>query len=72
MKMPSRNITKSLKGQKPAGRMGGNAIEVSGLKKGSSMVVPGEGGVETAPGMQTSGREERSAVNYAAPCDRVK
>ena len=72
MKAPSRNISKSLKSQNPPGLMGGNEIAVTGLKKGSSMTVPGEGGVETAPGMQTSGRQERSAANYATPCDRVK
>jgi hypothetical protein len=72
MKSPSKNVSKSLRGQKTPGLMGGEGIEVSGLKKGSSMTVPGEGGVEVAPGMQTSGRQERSAVNYATPCDRVK
>lgn len=72
MKAPSKNVSKSLRGQNPPGLTGGNNIEVSGLKKGSSMTVPGEGGVEAAPGQQTNGRQERSASNYAEPCNRVK
>lgn len=67
MKAPSKNVTASLKGQSPGGR-GGEKVVVSGLSKGVSMTVPGEGGVETAPGMV----KEASAVHYATPCDRVK
>lgn len=67
MKAPSKNITQSLKGQSPGGR-GGEKVQVSGLSKGVSMTVPGEGTVQTAPGMVP----EASAVHYAAPCDKVK
>ena len=34
------------------------------------MTVPGTGSVETAPGMVRGG--DRSAVNFAEPCNRVK
>jgi len=60
MKAPSRNITKSLKGQRPPAS-GGEKVEVSGLKKGVSMTVPGEGDVEPQPTVM----HERSAAHYA-------
>jgi hypothetical protein len=71
MKAPSRNIPSSLKGQKPGGRSG-ESIEVSGLKRGDSMQVPGEGSVQSPPGSQINGRQERSAANYAGPGGKVR
>ncbi len=67
MKPVSKNITQSLKGQKPGGR-GAEAVEVSGMKRGTSMTVPGDGSVDSPPGM----RHERSAAHYAEPGGRVK
>lgn len=67
MKAPSRNISSSLRGQSPGGRSG-EPVEVSGLKAGVSMTVPGEGSVEEPPGMM----HERSAAHYAGPAGKVK
>jgi hypothetical protein len=69
MKSPSKNITGSLKGQKPGGR-GAEPVEVSRLKSGVSMTVPGTGDVETAPGMLRD--QDRSAVNFADKMPPVK
>lgn len=62
MKSPSRNVTRSLAGQRPGGR-GEESISVSEMGGKPSMVVPGEGGTESAPG----GEHERSAAKYVAP-----
>lgn len=64
MKKPSKNISRSLRGQKPGGRVPVNP-EVSSVKMGGvSMTVPGEGMVETPPG---KGMQDRSAGRYAEP-----
>lgn len=67
MKSPSKNITQSLKGQKPGGRSG-ETVEVSGVKAGVSMTVPGDGSVDSPPGA----RHERSAAHYAEPAGKVR
>lgn len=68
MKAPSKNVSASLRGQKP-GSKGPEPVVVSAMSgKLASMTVPGEGSVETPPGM----RHERSAANYADPMNRVK
>ena len=69
MKSPSKNVSASLKGQKTVARAA-EAVNVTGMTKGQSMTVPGTGSVETAPGMVRGG--DRSAVNFAEPCNRVK
>jgi hypothetical protein len=69
MKSPSKNVTASLKGQKPGGR-GAEPVAVTGLKAGVSMTVPGTGDVETAQG--TLRDQDRSAVNYANAMPPVK
>lgn len=67
MKSPSRNISSSLRGQSSPGR-GAESIAVSGIKKGQSMTVPGDGSVEVPPGK----RHERSAAEYAEPAGKVR
>jgi hypothetical protein len=64
MKSPSKNVSASLHSQKEAGR---SAIKptVSGLKKGVSMTVPGEGGVEKPAGAGRGSQAGRSAAVYA-------
>lgn len=67
MKAVSKNVSASLRGQKPGGR-GPETVEVSGTKSGVSMTVPGEGSVQEPPGMM----HERSAAHYAGPAGKVK
>lgn len=67
MKSPSKNISGSLRGQSSPGR-GAESIAVTGLSKGQSMTVPGDGSVETPPGK----RLERSAAEYAEPAGKVR
>lgn len=69
MKAVSKNITASLKGQTTGGRSA-EPVSVTGLQKGVSMTVPGTGDVQTAPGMLRD--QDRSAVNFAEPMNRVK
>jgi len=67
MKPPSKNITASLKGQRPPGR-GSEPVSTGKLTRyGPSMTVPGDGTVSKAPGTGTrdDGRQERSASVYA-------
>lgn len=66
MKAPSRNVTKSLRSQRIPAR-GPEPVEVSAQVRGKpSMIVPGEGGVESEP----APRHERSAANYVEPMRR--
>jgi len=65
MKAPSKNISRSLAGQRSMGR-GEEQITVSGMGGSPSMVVPGDGKVDPAPGME----HERSAAKYTAPMGR--
>lgn len=67
MKAPSKDISASLRGQKPGGRSS-ESVEVSGVQAGESMTVPGTGSVSKPPGMQ----HERSAAAYADPAGKVK
>lgn len=60
MKKPSQNISRSLREQKVGGR-GEEELEVAQQRPGPSMVVPGSGRVEAAPGRM----HERSAGRYA-------
>jgi hypothetical protein len=60
MKPPSKNISKSLRGQSPAGRSGEN-ITVSGITSPKQGQWPGESGLEPAPGKIS----DRSAHKYA-------
>lgn len=63
MKTPSKNISQSLAGQGAKGR-GEEDITVSGLAtSGPSMIVPGDGKVDPAPGAV----HERSASKYTGP-----
>ena len=67
MKAPSKNITASLKGQRPPGR-GSEPVSTGKLTRyGPSMTVPGDGMTDKAPGTGTrsDGRQERSASVYA-------
>lgn len=67
MKSPSKNISASLRGQRPPGR--GAETPAVGRQKsyGPSMTIPGEGGTEMSQGTATAGdgRQERSAAKYA-------
>ncbi len=65
MKAPSRNISASLRGQRSQGR-GEEQISVGAMGGMPSMVVPGEGKVETPPGAE----HERSAAKYVGPMRR--
>lgn len=66
MKKPSKNISASLRGQSQPAR-GSESISVSRQKRVTEVgPVPGEGGVETAPGRV----DGRSAVHHAAPMSR--
>jgi hypothetical protein len=69
VKSPSKNITASLKGQRTVARAPENP-EVTGLSKGQSMTVPGDGSVDSPPGMVRGA--DRSAARYAEPMSRVK
>jgi len=65
MKAPSKNISKSLRGQSSKGR-GAEEISVQQQRGGGpTMTVPGDGKVETAPGMAHEG--DRSAEKYTEP-----
>jgi len=68
MKSVSMNMTKSLRGQSPPGRSGGNDVSVTMMKSAPGpMMLPGEGGVSCAPG---SDHYPRSAADYATPMRR--
>jgi hypothetical protein len=69
MKAPAKSISASLKGQRTVARAP-ESVEVSGLKKGVSMTVGGDGSVQAAPGMAHNG--DRSAAKYTEPMSRVK
>jgi hypothetical protein len=60
MKAVSKNISASLRGQSSGGRAA-PAIKTGKPGGKLSMTVPGEGGIEAAPGPVN----ERSAVHYA-------
>lgn len=60
MKSPSKNMTRSIAGQSSPGRSA-PAIRTGRPSGKPSMIVPGEGNTERAPGMV----DERSAVHYA-------
>ena len=64
IKSPSKNVSASLRSQKEAGRAPINP-SVSGMKKGVSMTVPGEGGVEEPAGAGRGAQAGRSAAVYA-------
>lgn len=67
MKRPSKNVSKSLRGQRQAG-LSAISPEVGSLKRGGvSMTVPGEGMTETPPGKD---QQNRSAAKYAEPMGR--
>lgn len=60
MKAPSKNISRSLRGQHP--RPGGPIDDVGSIKQGKSAgVIPGERGTECAPGMVKEGSAYHSA-----------
>lgn len=60
MKSPSKNISRSLRSQRSPGRAG-SPISVSKPRGGAgSRMVPGESGVESAPGRE----EENCASRY--------
>lgn len=66
MKSPSKNITASLRSQRIPAR-GPETVEVSGMVRGKpSMIVPGEGGVQSEPAPM----HERSAAKYVDPMRR--
>lgn len=66
MKKASQNVSSSLRGQKPAGRSG-ESISVGKMGSVKSVsTIPGEGGVEVAPGRV----DVRSAVHHADPMSR--
>ena len=68
MKAPSQNISKSLKGQASKGR-GMEEMSVQEQRAGGpTMTVPGDGKVESAPGMAHEG--DRSAEKYTEPMSR--
>jgi hypothetical protein len=69
MKAPSKNVSKSLAGQRSKGR-GAEEVSVSGLTSGVSMTVPGEGKVQDAPGADRNQGGERSARKYVEPMKR--
>jgi hypothetical protein len=69
MKAPSKNISKSLAGQRSKGR-GEEEIAVSGQSAGQSMTVPGDGKVSEAPGTNRNQGGERSAQKYVEPMAR--
>lgn len=68
MKAPSKNITQSLKGQNPMA----NSAETMDVQQqrggGPTMTVPGDGKVDSAPGMPKHG--DRSAAKYTEPMSR--
>jgi hypothetical protein len=64
MKPVPKNVSKSLSGEKEAGRSAVMPV-VEGMKKGVSMTVPGEGGVEQPPGTGRGNQQPRSAAGYA-------
>jgi len=66
MKAPSRNVSKSLAGQRTGGR-GPESVETSMQKSGLSMEVPGEGKVQEAPGTNRNQGGDRSAQHYTGP-----
>jgi hypothetical protein len=66
MKPPSKNVSKSLSGQRSKGR-GAEEVAVSGMTAGVSMTVPGEGKVQEAPGTNRNQGGERSAQHYVGP-----
>ena len=72
MKVPSKNISASLRGQEQnAGKP--ETPMVSALRSGGpTMTVPGEGKVQAPPGegRQTGGRGAREACAYTAPMSR--
>ncbi len=63
MKPVSKNVSESLRASKEAGR---GAIDpmVENMKKGVSMTVPGEGGVEQPAGTGRGNQQSRSAAGY--------
>lgn len=67
MKAPSKNVSKSLRGQNSPGR-GPEQVQVDQGMSKPSMTVPGDGGVEAAPG--TAHQGERSAEKYTEPMKR--
>lgn len=68
MKAPSKNITKSLKGQNPMANAA-DGIEVQEQRSGGpTMTVPGDGLVPSAPGKAR--HADRSAANYTGPMSR--
>lgn len=72
MKPPSKNMSASLRGQNPPGR-GPEPVSTGKLKAANpSMVIPGEGRTETAPGTMSraDGRQERNATVYANAAGR--
>jgi hypothetical protein len=66
MKSPSKNVSRSLRGQRAPGRKQ-TGVSVSKLTTGGSMIVPGEGGVEDPPGA----RHTNSAKDHADALGRL-
>lgn len=64
-KAPSQNISESLRGQSVAGRSP-VVPSTSGMKRGVSMTIPGDGAVEMPPGRV----HERSVSKYTEPMRR--
>jgi len=69
MKPVSKNVSKSLAGQRSKGR-GAEEVSVQGLTSGVSMTVPGEGKVQESPGTNRNQGGERSAQHYVEPMKR--
>jgi hypothetical protein len=65
MKLPSKSIARSLRGQRLPGRKA-IATVVSRVDKPITMIVPGLGGVEAQPGK----RDDRSTLAYADAMSR--
>lgn len=72
MKAPSKNIPADLKSQRPGEPARGEEnIMTQDLRSGGpTMTVPGEGGVETPPGLGMEHGGERSAAKYTEPMKR--
>lgn len=65
MKSPSKNVSRSLRGQRAPGRAQ-EPISTSSQTRGGSMIVPGEGKVEVPPGRERA----NSAAEYGNPLGR--
>ena len=64
-KAPSKNVSASLRGQRVPGRAP-LQVSTSEMKRGVTMTVPGEGGVEEPAGVM----HDRSVAKYTGPMRR--